>query len=100
MEHNKDCRWHLTTLEQCEYRDTHNYCPHPEHACTCPAVPQRIEVDATALKRVLAALAGPPHLIRELQVTRRLGDLTGSPNPFAVLLAEYEAWERGGPSKH
>jgi hypothetical protein len=99
MEHSKDCRWQITTLEQCEYRDTHHYCPHPEHACTCPAVPQRIEVDAAALKRVLAALAGPPHLIREIQATRHLPAL-GIHNPFAVLLAEYEAWERAGPSKH
>ena len=22
-------------LAECEYRGTHHYCPHPEHACTC-----------------------------------------------------------------
>lgn len=100
MEHSKDCRWNLTTLEQCEYRDTHHYCPHPEHACTCPALPPRIEVNADALKGVLRALAGPSHLIREMQATQHLGELTGNHNPFAILLAEYEAWERAGPNKH
>lgn len=34
--HVADCRWILTTNAECEYRATHRYCPHPEHACTCP----------------------------------------------------------------
>lgn len=34
-EHTADCRWQLTTEQECEYRATHYYCPHPEHACTC-----------------------------------------------------------------
>jgi len=34
-QHQKDCNWEKTTNEQCEYKDTHFYCPHPEHACTC-----------------------------------------------------------------
>ena len=33
--HQPDCQWERTTAEQCEYRATHRYCPHPEHACTC-----------------------------------------------------------------
>lgn len=36
--HAVDCVWELTTSAQCEYRDTHHYCPHSEHACTCPEV--------------------------------------------------------------
>lgn len=34
-EHTKDCRWERTISAECVYRDTHHYCPHPEHACDC-----------------------------------------------------------------
>lgn len=30
--HLPDCPWERAT---CEYKATHYYCPHPEHACTC-----------------------------------------------------------------
>ncbi|MDE2025163.1 MAG: hypothetical protein KGJ07_01585 [Patescibacteria group bacterium] len=39
--HDKDCQWQKTTPEECEYRNTHYYCPHdgthgmPDHRCTC-----------------------------------------------------------------
>lgn len=33
--HDVNCRWRRTASTECAYRDTHNYCPHPEHACTC-----------------------------------------------------------------
>lgn len=39
MTHLPSCRWERTTLGECEYRDTHHYCPHEEHACTCPPRP-------------------------------------------------------------
>lgn len=32
MTHDKDCAWEKA---DCEYKETHEYCPHPEHACTC-----------------------------------------------------------------
>jgi len=32
MKHTKDCAWEKA---DCEYKATHHYCPHPEHACTC-----------------------------------------------------------------
>ena len=32
MNHDKDCAWEKA---DCEYKATHHYCPHPEHACTC-----------------------------------------------------------------
>lgn len=35
MEHHKDCVWENTTSAECEYRDTHHYCPHPKHECNC-----------------------------------------------------------------
>ena len=31
-EHTTDCAW---SLADCDYKQTHHYCPHPEHACTC-----------------------------------------------------------------
>lgn len=33
--HLPTCRWEQTTSAECEYKATHFYCPHPEHACTC-----------------------------------------------------------------
>lgn len=35
MKHYTNCNWEKTTNTECEYRDTHHYCPHPEHACNC-----------------------------------------------------------------
>ncbi len=35
MKEKKSCNWEKTTVEQCEYRNTHHYCPHKEHACDC-----------------------------------------------------------------
>lgn len=35
MKHTTDCRWIMTTNVECEYRSTHHYCPHREHACDC-----------------------------------------------------------------
>lgn len=35
MEHDQTCRWRRTTSAECPYRETHHYCPHPEHACNC-----------------------------------------------------------------
>lgn len=34
--HRPDCRWERTTSANCAFRETHEYCPHPHHACTCP----------------------------------------------------------------
>lgn len=31
--HAQECNWENS--EDCEYRETHNYCPHPEHLCDC-----------------------------------------------------------------
>lgn len=30
--HQPSCRW---ARAECEYKATHHYCPHPEHACDC-----------------------------------------------------------------
>lgn len=32
MIHEPNCNWEKS---DCEYKATHHYCPHPEHACTC-----------------------------------------------------------------
>lgn len=50
-----------------------------------PAVPME------ALCTLLAALEGPPHLIRELQVTR---GLPGSDNPIDLLVKSVHDWEK------
>lgn len=50
-----------------------------------------VAVDAVALRRVLEALVGPGHLIRELQATRSLHSL-GHPNPIDTLLEQFNAW--------
>lgn len=48
-----------------------------------------VNVDAAALKQVLQALLGEPHHIRELQMTRCLGDVTGMQNPINTLVKNY-----------
>ena len=30
--HEKNCNWEKSN---CEYKNTHEYCPHPEHLCNC-----------------------------------------------------------------
>lgn len=44
-------------------------------------------VDAKAMEHLLRVLQGPPHFVRELQVTRRLPG-RDTPNPIDVLLEE------------
>lgn len=47
FQHGADCAWERTTSAECEYKDTHNYCPHPEHACTCPQISNDISDNPT-----------------------------------------------------
>lgn len=49
---------------------------------------QMIAVDGAALRQILIALVGPPHLVRELQATRSLHAL-GHPNPIDIILADF-----------
>ena len=48
---------------------------------------KKIEVSIDPLRRILEALNGPAHLIRELQVTR--GPLVGDDNPINLLVDEF-----------
>lgn len=48
---------------------------------------KKIIVSEQPLRRVLEALSGPAHLIRELQATR--GPLVGDDNPINLLVGEY-----------
>ena len=48
----------------------------------------KIEVSANALHKVLGALIGQSHYIRELQVTR---NLPNNENPINILIDEYNA---------
>jgi hypothetical protein len=51
---------------------------------------EMVSVDAHALRTVLQALIGPPHYIRELQMTRGIGALTGD-DPIQKLLDDFNA---------
>ena len=78
IEHDADCRWERTTLAECEYRATHFYCPHPEHACNCASPSERVKSDfAESLRRLIDACVVPDFKAK-----------------LAATLAEYEAWER------
>jgi hypothetical protein len=50
----------------------------------------KVSVTASALREVLVALNGPPHLIRELQVLTN-PDLFPD-NPITILTAEFNAF--------
>ena len=47
----------------------------------------KLSISAEPLRRVLEALNGPPHLIRELQATR--GPLVGDDNPINIIIEEF-----------
>lgn len=49
-----------------------------------------VSVDAEALRTVLQALIGPPHHIRELQMTRSIAALTGD-DPIGLLVDDFKA---------
>jgi hypothetical protein len=68
--HLKDCRWETA---QCEYKESHHYCPHPEHACNCAeieknsahvCVPACKEDAHVATERVEVEIDFPPHLFK------------------------------------
>lgn len=61
--HHPGCRWERTTPAECEYRDTHHYCPHPEHACDCA----EIEAD-----RLLGEMAPEPLTVFRTRWSRRM----------------------------
>ena len=44
--HTPNCKWIKTTNAECEYRDTHEYCPHEEHSCDCPPVAHLTKAEA------------------------------------------------------
>lgn len=76
--HDPDCRWVRTTVDECEYRETHYYCPHVEHACNCSRPTPRVKSEFTeSLRRLVDACVVPDFKAK-----------------LAATLAEYEAWER------
>lgn len=53
-------------------------------------MPEKILVDANALKQVLEALVGPHHLVLELQTIMRIPkELSQGDNPIAQLIEDY-----------
>lgn len=72
-------------MRECEYRDTHHYCPHPEHACNCKVPADRVPSRVAELRRAIKALRGEPaNIVAELD----------------RLVAEYEAWDRSADQRN
>lgn len=84
LEHDHDCRWERTTSAECVYRDTHFYCPHPEHACNCAAPNRMPTSDLVVQLRNLVAKCVVPEFQAKLAAT----------------LAELEAWEQSADQRH
>lgn len=40
--HQENCIW---MNSDCEYKDTHQYCPHQEHLCKCSAIQKELDSD-------------------------------------------------------
>ncbi len=59
-DHLPDCAWEQTAPDECVYRDTHHYCPHSEHACTCPPKPTVADELALALRLLDAFVQTTP----------------------------------------
>lgn len=55
---------------------------------------QMASVDAKALRTVLQALVGPPHHMREIQMTRGVAALTGD-DPIQTLIDDFNAYAAG-----
>jgi len=53
---------------------------------------ERIEVDAKALRQLLAALNGQPHEIRELMVLRDAPAIVCNDDPITTLTTEFNTW--------
>jgi hypothetical protein len=81
MQHDPACRWERA---ECEYKATHYYCPHPEHACNCQAPAERVPSDLTTRLRSLVDACVVPEFKAKLAAT----------------LAELEAWERAADNRH
>jgi len=70
MNHDKDCAWELA---DCEYKETHHYCPHPEHACTCPPKEISLEDQVAVLRlKLIGSEAINVHLTAEVSELRAL----------------------------
>jgi hypothetical protein len=98
MTHVPECAWERTTLDACVYRQTHNYCPHPEHACTCPPQPgmRTIELNDDEARLLLEALSGlmarsgiPAEVTATFQLAQRLEGFTIDGRPGASHIATY-----------
>lgn len=50
---------------------------------------RKVIVSETALRRLLEAVNGAPHLIREMQSTRKIDSLMGVKNPIDQLIDEF-----------
>lgn len=66
MKHQPNCNWEKSN---CEYKSTHEYCPHAEHACSCISVNQMIP-EFHEFKKI-------PRLSREIIITEKIDGTNG-----------------------
>ncbi len=74
MKHDKDCQWEKTTIKECEFRETHNYCPHAYHKCNCD------EIKAQKVREHASFIIKYEHLFKEIHADV----LTTHNEPYAL----------------
>ena len=67
MKHEPLCRWQTTSPSICDYRLTHEYCPHQEHLCTCLSMPGR-ERSGFELDNGTSGTPASTHYIEDLEI--------------------------------
>lgn len=101
--HNVNCRWQRVTSAECAFRDTHNYCPHPEHACTCPPrtksleqhLDERMITANDVLGFLLAAIEGDK--VDTASPTRLYVQLTPTGGTISHIRDPREVYDNGRP---
>lgn len=81
-EHTPECRWTRTAEQECGYKATHYYCPHPEHGCDCKP-PTTVK---TNLADELATALAKEH---QPAILRYIGTPHPHGCPTCVLLARH-----------
>jgi len=56
--HAKDCRWTKTSEAECEFKETHHYCPHEEHSCDCYTKTETVSIPEPAISSIKQIVTG------------------------------------------
>lgn len=95
MKHTTGCRWILTTNVECEYRSTHHYCPHPEHACDCTES-RTFDCNSSGVQREHLLKVHPARFV-DLLVGRRTVEIRPNDRGYRegdlLVLCEYDPIE-------